>query len=98
MEGGTTFHFLDAPPADALEVAREAAAGQDVRIGGGATVIREFLAAGLVDHMHVAVVPILLGRGVRLWDGLEALERDYDIEATTAPSGVTHLTFTRAAS
>lgn len=98
MEGGTTFHFLDASPADALLAAREAAGGRDVRIGGGASVIREFLRAGLVDHMHVAVVPILLGRGVRLWDGLEGLEREYRVEATTAPSGVTHMTFARSAS
>ena len=96
MEGGTTFHFLDASPAEALEKARAAADGQDVRIGGGATVIREFLAAGLVDHLHVVVVPILLGRGVRLWDGLEGVEQGYEIEATSSPSGVTHLTFTRA--
>jgi dihydrofolate reductase len=89
MEGGTTFHFLDASPAEALEEARKAAGGQDVRIGGGATVIREF------DYMHVAVVPILLGRGVRLWDGLEGLEQDFTIEATSSPSGVTHLTFNR---
>ncbi|MFL5681482.1 MAG: dihydrofolate reductase family protein [Chloroflexota bacterium] len=95
MEGGTTFHFLNAPPADALTFAREAAKGQDVRIGGGATVIREFLAAGLVDHMHVVVVPIILGRGVRLWDGLEGLEKDYAIEAASSPSGVMHVTFTR---
>ena len=59
--------------------------------------IREFLAAGLIDQMHVVVVPILLGRGVRLWDGLEGLETDYEIEATTSPSGVTHVTFARAA-
>ncbi|EPD66737.1 MULTISPECIES: dihydrofolate reductase family protein [Streptomyces] len=95
MEGGTTFHFLDASPAEALEAARKAADGQDVRIGGGATVIREFLAARLIDHMHVVVVPLLLGRGVRLWDELEDLEKDYDIEAVSSPSGVTHLTFTR---
>jgi dihydrofolate reductase len=95
MEGGTTFHFLDASPADALEAAREAAGGLDVRIGGGATVIRDFLAAGLIDHMLVTVVPILLGRGVRLWDGLEGLERDYVVEAVSSPSGVTHVTFTR---
>ena len=95
MEGGTTFHFLDASPAEALETARKAAGGQDVRIGGGATVIREFLAARLIDHLHVAVVPILLGRGVRLWDGLEGIEQDYQVEAVSAPSGVTHLTFTR---
>jgi dihydrofolate reductase len=95
MEGGTTFHFLDAAPADALAVALEAAAGQDVRIGGGPTMLREFIAADLVDHIHVVQVPILLGRGVRLWDGLEGLEEHYDIEALSSPSGVTHLTFTR---
>jgi dihydrofolate reductase len=96
MEGGTTFHFIDASPAEALEAAREAAAGKDIRIGGGATMIREFLAAGLVDHMHLAVVPILLGRGVRLWDGLEGLEKNYRVESVSSPSGVTHVTFTRA--
>jgi dihydrofolate reductase len=95
MEGGTTYHFLDVPPAEALETAREAADGKDVRIGGGATVIHEFFAAGLVNHMHVVLVPILLGRGVRLWDGLEGLEKDYQVEATSSPSGVTHV-FTRA--
>jgi dihydrofolate reductase len=97
MEGGTTFHFLDVSPAEALETAREAAGGQDVRLGGGATVIRDFVAAGLVDHMHVAVVPILLGRGAHLWEGLEGLEKDYQVEAASSPSGVTHVTFTRAA-
>jgi len=95
MEGGTTFHFLDASPAEALEKARKAADGKDVRIGGGATMIRDFLAAGLIDYMHVVVVPILLGRGKRLWDGLEGLEKDYQVEATSSASGVTHVTFTR---
>ncbi|ULR51474.1 dihydrofolate reductase family protein [Streptomyces deccanensis] len=95
MEGGTTFHFLDASPAEALEAAREAADGQDVRIGGGVTVVRDFFAAGLIDHLHVVVTPVLLGRGERLWDGLEGLEKDYDIEAVSSPSGVTHLTFSR---
>jgi dihydrofolate reductase len=98
MEGGTTFHFIDAPPAEALEAAREAAGGEDVRLGGGATMIREFLTAGLVDYMHVVVVPILLGKGVRLWDDLQGLERRFQVEATSAPSGVTHVTFTRAES
>ena len=97
MDGGTTFHFLAASPAEALDRAREAAGGQDVRIGGGVRTIREFVAAGLVDHMHIAIVPILLGRGQRLWDGLEGIERDFDVEATTAPSGVTHVMFTRKA-
>src|SRR3954453_14037170 len=71
MEGGTTFHFLDASPAEALETARKAANGLDVRLGGGPTLIREFLAARLVDYAHIVVVPIVLGRGMRLWDGLE---------------------------
>ena len=95
MEGGTTFHFLDASPAEALATVREAIGDQDVRIGGGPTVVRDFLAARLVDHMHLVQVPIVLGRGVRIWDGLEALEDAYDVEAVSAPSGVTHLTFTR---
>lgn len=96
MEGGTAFHFIDASPAEALETARTAADGQDVRIGGGPTTVRDFLAAGLVDHLHVVVVPILLGRGVRLWEGLEGLEADYRVEATSSPRGVTHVTFTRS--
>jgi dihydrofolate reductase len=95
MEGGTTFHFLDAPPAEALDAARAAAGDLDVRIGGGPSTVRDFLAAGLVDHMHLVQVPIVLGHGVRLWDGLEALEDTFGIEAVSTPSGVTHLTFTR---
>ncbi len=95
MEGGTTFHFLDASPAEALKAARASANGQDVRLGGGAETIRAFLAAGLVDYLHVVVTPIVLGRGSRLWEGLEGLEKDYRIEATSSPAGVTHLTFTR---
>jgi dihydrofolate reductase len=98
MEGGTTYHFIDASPAEAVETAREAADGKDVRLGGGPSMIRDFVAAGLVDHMHIVMVPILLGRGVRLWDGLEGVEKDYEIEAISSPSGVTHLTFTRKAS
>jgi hypothetical protein len=57
--------------------------------------VRDFVAAGLVDHMHLVQVPIVLRRGVRVWDGLEALEDSYDIEPVSSPSGVTHLTFTR---
>jgi dihydrofolate reductase len=91
MEGGTTYNFLDASPAEALEIAKEAAQGKDVRIGGGATVIRTFLAEGLIDHAHIVIVPILLGRGVRLWDGLEGLEERYAIESVSSPSGVTHV-------
>jgi dihydrofolate reductase len=95
MDGGTTFHFIDATPHEALEVARDAAGDRDVRIGGGPSIIRDFLVADLIDTMHVVQVPILLGRGVRLWDGTEGVEDRYDIEAVTSPTGVTHITFTR---
>lgn len=94
-KGGTVFHFRDAPIEEVLAEAQEAAAGQDVRIGGGPSSLRDFLAAGLVDHLHVAVVPIILGCGVRLWEGLEALEDGYEVASTTTPSGVTHVTFDR---
>jgi dihydrofolate reductase len=95
MEGGTTFHFLDASPTDALVVAKEAAGDLDVRIGGGASTVNAYVAADLVDHLHLAVVPIVLGRGTSLWQGLEALEDTFHIEAVTSPSGVTHLSLTR---
>ncbi len=95
MEGGTTFYFLDADPAAALEQARVLAGDLDVRIGGGVSTIRQFLAADLIDHLHVVVVPIILGRGERLWDGLEGLDQRFEIEATPSPAGVLHLVFTR---
>ncbi len=66
-----------------------------MRIGGGPTVAREFIAAGLVDYIHIVQTPALFGRGVRLWDGLEGIEKDYDVEAVTSPSGVTHFVLER---
>ena len=95
MEGGTTFHFLSTSPEEAVAIAREGAGDLDIRLGGGATVIRDFVTAGLVDYLHLVQTPIVLGRGTRIWDGLEALEDTYDIEAVSSPSGVTHLTFAR---
>lgn len=93
--GETTFLFRQLDPAAALSLATELADGLDVRLGGGATVIREFLAADLVDYLHVVVVPVVLGRGVRLWEGQESLEDRLEIEVTASPSGVVHYTFTR---
>jgi dihydrofolate reductase len=95
MEGGTVFHFVDGSPREALDLARQAAGDLDIRIGGGPTTIREFLAADLIDFLHVVQVPIMLGRGVGLWDGLDGLEERFDIEIVSSPSGVAHLTFTR---
>lgn len=95
MDGGTTFHFIDASPAEALTIAQEAAGGLDVRIGGGPSTVREFLKANLIDYLHIVIVPIVLGRGERLWEGLENLDQRFAIESVSAPSGVTHLTFTR---
>ena len=93
-----TWRSLPAPPLGRRSggaAVWEAAGDLDVRIGGGPTVVRDFLAADLIDTLHVVQVPILLGRGVRLWDGVEGVEERYDIEAVSSPSGVTHLTFTR---
>jgi dihydrofolate reductase len=95
MAGGTTFHFIDSSPAEALRIARGSAGGLDVRIGGGPSTVREFLAADLIDYMHIVIVPLVLGRGERLWDGLEGLEQRFDVEPVSSPSGVTHVTFTR---
>jgi dihydrofolate reductase len=93
--GETSFLFRDASPREALDLAAELAGGLDVRLGGGPTVVREFLEADLVDHLHIVVVPIVLGRGVRLWEGLENLEQRFDVETTASPSGVVHYVFTR---
>ncbi|WP_261568519.1 dihydrofolate reductase family protein [Frankia gtarii] len=96
MAGGTTFRFLVATPEEALRLAADAAGGLDVRIGGGPTVVRDFLRAGLIDELHVAIAPILLGGGVRLWDELRGLEHNYSVAAETAESGTVHLVFTRS--
>lgn len=95
MKGGTTFQFLDVDIEAALRQAVAAANGKDVRVGGGPTVVRAFLKAGLVDRLHVAITPILLGRGIRLWDDLRGLEAGYSVKTETAPSGTVHVTFSR---
>jgi dihydrofolate reductase len=92
---GTRFEFLAASPRTALARAQELAGAADVRIGGGAGVVRDFLAAGLVDRLHVAIPPIVLGRGVRLWDDLRDLDREYTVTSEVAESGVIHVTFQR---
>ena len=91
----TTFHFIDASPAEALRQAKDAADGKDVRLGGGVATVREFLAADLVDTMHVAVAPIELGRGERLWASPDELLDRYQLDEVPSRSGVTHLLFWR---
>ena len=96
MDGGTTFHFREATPQQALDEARALARGHDVRLGGGVRTVREFLHADLVDHLHLVIVPIVLGRGQRLWDGLEGFEARFDIQIVPGDGHVTHLIATRA--
>jgi dihydrofolate reductase len=95
MEGGTTFHFVEDDIATVRERALEAAGGADVRIGGGPGTIQQFLRAGLIDEMHVAVVPVLLGAGERLLDNLGESADAYEcVELVSSPS-VVHVRLAR---
>lgn len=91
----TTFTFVSASPEEVLDHARRAAGGKDVRIGGGPTTARDFLKAGLVDQLHVGITPILLGRGIQLWENLRGLENGYTVTSETAESGIIHVTYRR---
>ena len=95
MEGGTTFHFVDDGIEVALERALEAAGDNDVRIGGGPGTIQQYLRAGLIDEMHVAIVPSLLGGGERLFDNLGGAPDGYEcVELVSSPS-VVHVRLAR---
>jgi dihydrofolate reductase len=96
MAGGTTFHFLSEAPQAVLERAVAAAGGKDVRIGGGVTTVRELLKADLVDQLHVAIAPILLGRGLNLWSDLFGFEDGFEVSTEVAQSGTVHMTFARS--
>jgi dihydrofolate reductase len=95
MDGGTTFHFRSDAIEDVLAEAIGAAGGLDVRIGGGYRTARDFLRAGLVDHLHLMVAPIFLGRGNRLWDDLRGFELTHKVTTEVAESGTIHVTLTR---
>jgi dihydrofolate reductase len=91
----TTFHFVNASPEEALRLAKEAAGGKDVRIGGGVATVRAFLEADLIDELHIAVAPFTAGAGERLWESYDSLLDRYHLESVPSPSGVTHLLFWR---
>jgi dihydrofolate reductase len=93
MEGGTTYHFVTDGIESALDQARDAAGGKDVMLWGGAQVVNQYLAAGLLDVLEVHVVPLLLGGGARLFDDLGPAVRLEQVRAVEAP-GVTHLQYT----
>ena len=95
LEGGTSFHFVTGGIEAALAQARAAAEGRDVMLGGGAQVARQYLAAGLVDEMELSIVPILLGAGERLFDGLGDDLHGLAPVRTIAAPGVTHRKFAR---
>jgi dihydrofolate reductase len=95
MEGGTVFHFVTDGIHAALARAREAAQGKDIRIGGGAATVRQYLRAGLVDEMHVAVSPTLLGRGEALFTGIDLPALGYRCTEHVATPGATHVVVTR---
>lgn len=91
MEGGTTFHFVTDGPESALKRAQEAANGKDVRIGGGVSVLRQFLTAGKVDEMHLAVSPVLLGEGESLFSGIDLAKLGYAPYKTIGGEKATHV-------
>ncbi|MBK8957861.1 MAG: dihydrofolate reductase family protein [Proteobacteria bacterium] len=95
MEGGTTFHFVTSGIVDALAQAREAAAGKDVRLGGGVNVIQQYLRLGLVDELHIAIAPVLLGAGERLFDGVNLPSLGYACTEQAASPLATHVVITR---
>lgn len=95
MEGGTTFHFVTEGPAVALERARAAAAGKDVRVGGGVQTIQQYLKLGLLDELHIAIAPVLLGAGERLFDGLHLPALGYACTQHVATQRATHLVLSR---
>ena len=95
MRGGTTFRFRNAPIEEVLAEATAAASGLDVRVGGGISTARAFVGAGLVDDLHVAIAPVVLDRGHRVWEDLRGLEQTHRMTTEVAETGTIHITFTR---
>ncbi len=95
MQGGTTFHFVTDGIEAALERARAAAGGRDIRVGGGAATIRQYLRAGLLDEMHLAVAPVLLGRGELLLHGIDLPALGWQVAEHAAGENATHVVLAR---
>jgi dihydrofolate reductase len=95
MEGGTTFHFVTEGIDVALQRAFDAARGLDVRLGGGVATIQDYVRACLVDELHLAISPIILGSGERLFDGLEDMDKSYECSQLVSTDRVTHIVFSR---
>jgi dihydrofolate reductase len=95
MKGGTTFHFVTDGIEAALERARRAAGGKDVRIGGGVSTIRQYLQAGLVDEMHLAIAPVLLGAGEALFTGIDLPALGFRCTEHVATRAATHVVLGR---
>lgn len=87
---GTSFRFVDGSAREVLAQALEAADGQDVRLGGGPSTVRQFLEADLVDFMHLVIVPVVLGEGIALWGPASGIEDRFSVETVTSPSGLVH--------
>ena len=96
MNGGTTFHFVTDGLHAALDRAREAANGKDIRIGGGVSVVRQCLQAGLVDQAHLAITPTLLGSGEHLLSGISLPALGYDIVEHAASESALHVVLAKA--
>ena len=95
MQGGTTFHFVTGGIHEALTRAREAAADKDVRIGGGPDTIRQYLREGLIDELHIAITPVLLGQGEALFAGLDLRSLGYACVESLASEKATHVVLRR---
>jgi len=95
MQGGTSFHFVTGGIHEALERAREAANGQDVRVGGGVATVRQYLQAGLIDEMHLAISPALLGRGEALLPGIDLLQLGFRCTQHVATANAQHVVLTK---